>query len=231
MSGAIIIVAGLLAAATAIGMMFFLAGKSSGSSTEIEATLNSELESKRGLKGKLESLYGQMVDVATCRARIAEVQTVQDSLKAERGRITITQAELETVETRLRELEEIERELEASGLETKEELNILEKKQKELASKNSQLKSQIETSAAQWEQLIKEMESNTQVLEKIQSIKNELVSTEDKVATLMLQIDQGNDQYFILKRRYDALDIEYAQLYEKFSEAEAMVSSAKKEES
>jgi hypothetical protein len=34
----------------------------------------------------------------------------------------------------------------------------------------------------------------------------------------MGEIQKGNDQYFILKKRYDALDIEYAQLYEKFAE-------------
>jgi hypothetical protein len=37
-----------------------------------------------------------------------------------------------------------------------------------------------------------------------------------------MQIEAGNEQYFILKQVYDALDIEYAQLYEKFADAGAV---------
>jgi len=51
---------------------------------------------------------------------------------------------------------------------------------------------------------------------------SQLTMAEEKIDTLILQIEIGNEQYFTLKRRYDALDIEYAQLYEKFSESEAM---------
>lgn len=230
MSFVIILICGLVSAGGALGLAFTVASKASGDTGQAEKILKDERTTKQGIVGKFQEMYSQMVDVGTCREKIKEAQAVQESLKAERGRITITQAELETVETRLRELEEIERELEASGLETKEELNILDKKHKELSQKNGQLKSQIEISAAQWDQLLKEMEQNTAVSEKIMAVKSELILSEEKIATLMLQIEQGNDQYFTLKRRYDALDIEYAQLYEKFSEAEAAVSGGKKEE-
>jgi len=40
------------------------------------------------------------------------------------------------------------------------------------------------------------------------------------LSALLLQVEQGNEQYFQMKKRYDALDIEYAQLYEKFSESD-----------
>ena len=73
---------------------------------------------------KFEEIYGKMVPFPDLAEKVLETRSYEESLKAERGRITITQAELETVETRLRELDEIERELEASALETKEELNI-----------------------------------------------------------------------------------------------------------
>ena len=77
-----------------------------------------------------------LVPLQEVRRLVGEIVVIQEALRAERGRTTISQAELKTVEGRLRELEEIERELEASGLETKEELNILEKKHKELTQKN-----------------------------------------------------------------------------------------------
>jgi len=172
-------------------------------------------------KDKLVQIYEGMVDLGTLQDLVQELHSIEEALKAERGRITITQAELETVESRLRELEEIERELEASGLETKEELNILQKKQAELESKNKALKKKLNEAVSQIDQLLGELEDNAQATEQITMMKTELLQTEEKVDMLLVQIEQGNEQYFILKRRYDALDIEYAQLYEKFAELEA----------
>ena len=41
-----------------------------------------------------------------------------------------------------------------------------------------------------------------------------------QVETLLNEIQRGNEQYFIMKRRYDALDVEYAQLYQQFNEGQ-----------
>lgn len=227
----IIIAAGLIGATIVVGLLYRLKSAVGSQSSEVEAVVAKELGVKQEIAEKLRSLYSTMVDTNSARTKIREIKALQETLKAERGRITITQAELETVETRLRELEEIERELEASGLETKEELTILEKKQRELVSKNDALKTKIADSAQQWEQLLKEIESNSQLFDRAQAAKMELITTEERISTLMLQIEQGNEQYFILKRRYDALDIEYAQLYEKFSESEQAVTSARDKQS
>ena len=162
-----------------------------------------------------------MVDVGSAQKIAAEIKTVREALKAERGRIMITQAELETVESRLRELEEIERELEASGIETQQELNILKKKHDELNEKNNHLKEQLNFSLQQLNQLLGEVEMTSQMAEEIDKMRIGVVNTQEKISLLLMQIENGNDQYFILKKRYDALDIEYAQLYEKFSEGES----------
>ncbi len=224
----VILLISIITAAAGVGGLYYFVMQTAVSTGGAQLdVVRDELNLKKGLVDQIQDILGKMVGASAVKESAVAHKQAQEKLKAERGRITITQAELETVETRLRELEEIERELEASGLETKEELNILQRKQADLATKNNNVKSQIETSQAQWAELMKEMESNTQACEKIQAAQNELIKTEDQIAGLMLQIEQGNDQYFILKRRYDALDIEYAQLYEKFSEAEAMVSSAK----
>jgi chromosome segregation ATPase len=227
MAAIVIIFAALIGAGVSGFFMYRFKAASSSQGGKIEATLKEELELKSDILIKFRDYYASMADINSARAKIQEIKGLQEGLKAERGRITITQAELETVENRLRELEEIERELEASGLETKEEITILEKKQNELVAKNDSLKAKIQESMQQWDQLLKEIESNSRLAEGVQAAKTQLVITEDKVAVLMLQIEQGNEQYFILKRRYDALDIEYAQLYEKFSEAESMAGGSK----
>jgi len=192
--------------------------------------LNSQAELKEQLKVSFGDLYGQMIDLSTIRKKAQEYHSIEESLKAERGRITITQAELETVEGRLRELEEIERELEASSIETREEINILQKKHADLNNKNQTLQGEIEGAHEQIVNVISKIEMSAQMQEQVEMMKAEMLEAHEKIDTLLTQIEQGNEQYFILKKRYDALDIEYAQLYEKFSSLESSQSSASSDE-
>ncbi|MCI5064908.1 hypothetical protein MRY87_04195 [bacterium] len=216
----IVMIVGLISAAGCAGAIFVLAGKNQGGMKKSVEKYAAHLEEQGALTEKLEELYSGLIDLGSLQKAITEYKTLQESLKAERGRITITQAELETVETRLRELEEIERELEASGIETKEELNILKKKEAELRQKNEELRNRIAETTANLDKLVEEVEMSSQVQEQILAMKTQLLETEQRAETLITEIEAGNEQYFILKKRYDALDIEYAQLYEKFSEAD-----------
>lgn len=228
--GLVLIIGAGLIEAGVLAFLILRASRGSGTAVDVRGqAIAAELDRRRGLLLEFRALFEGMVPLPTTRARAREIASNQETLRAERGRITITQAELETVENRLRELEEIERELEASGLETKEELNILKRKEAELASRNDALRSQIASSVAQMDTLLNELQLSAEMQEQIQAAKTEILSTEENITTLLLQIEGGNEQYFILKRRYDALDIEYAQLYEKFSEADAAAGASKKE--
>ena len=227
--GMLILVAGLLEAAVVCLLMHRAVSKKSGASRKNLEYLEQELQTREDLVRRITTLYDQMVDVPTMRARAEEFRAHQESLKAERGRITITQAELETVENRLRELEEIERELEASGLETKEELNILTKKRGELSNRHAGLQQQITESFTQMDTVMEQLQLNAQVQERVAFMRAQLLQTQTKIDELLVKLEEGNEQYFILKRRYDALDIEYAQLYEKFSAAELEQSQDKEE--
>jgi len=218
-----LLVVGLLIPAVFVGVMYSVVMKRKLDMRKALQSLQDELAQKAGLRDQLHQIYSQTVGILELAAALKELQALQESLKAEKGRITITQTELETVETRLCELEEIERELEASGVETKEELKILKKKETDLKNKNEALKNQIAMSVQQLEITVKELNISTEHQERIDKLKAELVRTEEKIETLVLQIEGMNEQYVNMKRRYDALDIEYAQLYEKFSDAEAMM--------
>lgn len=218
-----IIIFSIIEALVAAAVVFFLHSQSGSGNRKNLVKLQEEQEKKSQFKVKLIELYKQMITVDRAKVVVSEANAIQDSLKAERGRITITQAELETVDGRLRELDEIERELIASGLETKEELNILQKKEGELRNKNNTLKQQLTASMEQINSLMAEIEMTANMQEQVEIVTTDLLSTEEKIDTLLLQIEQGNEQYFILKTRYDALDIEYAQLYERFAEAEDAV--------
>lgn len=213
----------IVQALIALGVIYFLINKQTASARGAIKSISKEAADKSALLAKMLGLFSQMIDIKTIRERAAELVSLQDSMKAERGRITITQAELETVEGRLRELEEIERELEASGLETKEELNILQKKAKEMQAKNAALKQQIADAYGQMDQALTDIKLSAELQTQVDQAKLELVQTQEKIDLLLIQVEGSNEQYTVLKRRYDALDIEYAQLFEKFSEAEAAI--------
>lgn len=214
-------VIGIGEAAGACWLFWERVGKKASAARRNVRHLEEELSTREGLLAKINALYSEMIDIRAIRGKMDEVQLFRESLKAERGRITITQAELETVENRLRELEEIERELEASGVETKEEINILTMKKDELKQKNVTLGEQLSESLRRMDEVMGEIELSAQVQERVDRARADLVRTQEQIDLLLEKVQEGNEQYFIMKQRYDALDIEYAQLYEKFSASEA----------
>jgi len=192
-----------------------LAGKEANAGNN---QVKEEVATKRELWSRLESIRQEMASPAEYEKAKAELNVARESLKAERGRVIITQAELESVEVRLRELDEVNRELEASALETKEELKVLQKREGELKTKNEELRVQIAHSTTKMEALMSEIEMSVQMQEQVKVMKADLLKAEEQVETLMNEIQKGNEQYSISKRRYDALDVEYAQLYQQYIE-------------
>ena len=227
MSFVLILVIGLLEVAALVFALFKLSGGNEGGLKKLEESSTLVDKQIDDAKKRVEVALADMRPLSDLQKLVVAAKVASDTLKADRGRVTITQAELETVETRLRELEEIERELEASGIETEEEIKILGKKQQELLARNEALKEQIRASSERMNSLLGELQDNAEMQEQVLKIKTQLVLTEQKSEEMLVQIELGNEQYFELKRRYDALDIEYAQLYEKFSESEAMLNKGK----
>ena len=220
MGSILIIIIGLVEAVGLAAAMYVIVSKKKSTMGGAADKLEDELKLRQGYETQINSLFAGLVKIDQLVQQADIIRNLQESLKAERGRITITQAELETVETRLRELDEIERELEASSLETKEELKILKRKEGDLGQKNSTLKQQLEITRENMSKILTDIQLSAEMQDQIRAMQSEIMSCEQKIDDLLLRIEQGNEQYFILKSRYDALDIEYAQLYEKFAEAE-----------
>lgn len=214
----LILILGIIEAGALAGFLFVMTKKLNSGAVESAVNLEEEVTTKRELNERIKILSAELLDVKLLKDKVAELIVSKESLKAERGRVTITQAELETIEVRLRELDEIARELEASMTETKEELKILQRKEKELSNKNEALREQIQSSLTKMDEIISQIELTAQMQEQITRARADLMKTEQQTQTLLDQIQAGNEQYFILKKRFDALDIEYAQLYEKFAE-------------
>jgi len=180
--------------------------------------LRDEVEQKRELWAKVEAAQQDIAPVSELSKVAREFVGAREALNDERGQGTITQAELDTLEARMRELEEVGRELEASQIETKEELKILSRKEEDLRSRNEALRGQIADSLAKMDALMAEIELTAQMQNQVAVMKSELLRSEEKIQTVLNQIQDCNEQYFNLKRRYDALDVEYAQLYHQLKE-------------
>jgi chromosome segregation ATPase len=214
----LILILGIIEAG-AVGFLIFTRAKGMNSGNiAAHANATDELQQKKELFERASTLRAELLDPSQLKEQAKAYLIARESLKAERGRVIITQAELETIEVRLRELDEIARELDASMTETKEEMKILKRKEGELASKNESLRGQISDSTTKMDAIIFEIELSAQMQEQVVSLKAELAQADVQIENLMGEIQKGNDQYFVLKKRYDALDIEYAQLYEKFAE-------------
>ncbi len=161
-----------------------------------------------------ESIKGLVTTEAIAELEARRVQT-EETIRAEQGRLTITEAELEAIDTRLRELEELKRELEVSNMDAVKELEMLRSQERDIAAQNDAIRNQINASLEQVELLLGQLNDSAESVEKLTAAKNELINAEQKCGFYEEQISIVNHQYMALKKAYDALDIEYAQLYEK----------------
>lgn len=216
----LVLILGLIQALLVGGFVFLRARAASAGRERIYLTMLDEVEQKRGLWAEVRELSHRLADPKELAVIAKDFTVARESLKAERGRVTIAEAELDMIEVRLRELEEIQRELEASRTETKEELRILERKEGELRLRNDQLRTQISEANGKIEMIMREIELSAQMQEEVVKLQAELLRSEEQVENLLNEIQRGNEQYFIFKRRYDALDVEYAQLYQQFNESQ-----------
>ena len=216
LQGILLVVLALLEAGGASFFLWCKLGKGNFQPTNANQ-LKEALQERTDINQKITDTIAKMIPASDLRAKGDEYKIHKESLKAERGRLAITEAELETVEGRLRELEVIERELEASSIETQEEVSILNRKKEELEKKKEGLKEQLDESSQKMAEVMNQIEMSAQMRAKIEDLQTELLNTQAQIDILLAKIQESNQMYIVAKRRFDALDIEYAQLYEKFS--------------
>jgi chromosome segregation ATPase len=214
----LVLIVALVQSLILAAFLFYRAYHANDALVKTFENLRDELDQKRSLCARLDALRSNLSDEDQFRRVAAEFLNVRETLKAEHGRATIVTAELNALERRLRELEEVGRELEASQTETKEELKILLRKEDDLRSKNESLRTRIADSLAKMDNLIAEIELTAKMQDQVSQMKSELLRSEERIQTILNQIQETNQQYFNLKRRYDALDVEYAQLYQQLTE-------------
>ena len=182
------------------------------------SVVKDEILSKKKLLEELAELSLGLISADNVDKLNQEIAKEEENLRSEKGRVTIAQAELEAVDIRLRELEEMERELESSNLEASRELEMLRSQEREVEVRNQKLREALESNLIQFDKLLHELANSAEAVARLNAAKTELIETQKKIEFYEGEISVINHKYMDLKRAYDALDIEYAQLYEKHSQ-------------
>jgi|688.fasta_scaffold602142_2 chromosome segregation ATPase len=205
----------------AIGYLTFFRMKGGNQSGESEKEIEEAFRSLQDLLARLEAAKPRVVAINQVLPLVKELETLDDELKNKNVKVSIVLSELEAVEFRLQELEEIRREVEVSAAEIKDELRALQEREAELRSRREELESMLQASVEKMSTIASELSMSDEMQMQIERMQGELVSTQDQCDKLLVQIQQGNEQCIAMKQRYNALDIEYALLYERFARLES----------
>lgn len=180
--------------------------------------IEEELKEKQTILGEIAVSSLGLVSSDILDQMKIDIAKEEENLRTEKGRVTIIQAEIEAVDLRLRELEEIEKELENSSIEASREIEMLRARERDLEVQNQKLREQLDNCLMQLDRLLHDLASSHEAVTQLTSAKNEMISTQKQIQFYEQQISLLNRKYLELKKAYDALDIEYAQLYEKQSQ-------------
>lgn len=190
--------------------------RGSSSQTEVEAAASS----LRDLTARFEAIQQSIVKAEMALPLTREIRSLENEINKKSVEVSVASSELEAIGGRLQELEEIRREVEASAEEIKQELQSLHERESELLFRRQELESQLEASRERMFSISSELAMSEEMQAQIERMQSELSGTQEQCDKLLVQIQRGNQQCMVMKQRYNALDIEYALLYERFSKLE-----------
>lgn len=179
--------------------------------------LELEFKKKKELLARLRDITSGLQPKEEVFQRQRNLSNLEEEVRSCQGRVAIAEGELTAVEERLMELKEIEKELENSQVEAGRELEELRTQEKAIREQNESLSKALEEASERIDKLLSELSTSAVAVERLHKAKASLTSMQDQITHYEEEILQVNSQYSRLKRAYDALDIEYAQLYEKHS--------------
>jgi chromosome segregation ATPase len=207
----------LVYAATGAFVFFRVSGKRKEIIQAQELNLKiarDELEAKQEHLKELLDISLGLVRNEDVLALDAMLDDLQASINAEKGRVTITETEVDAIEIRLRELGELKRELEVSNMDALREVEMLKSQERDLANQNEALLEKL-TEANDQVDILFNMFPDEGIQSNFNKVKEEISEIQTKLGFYQSEVGNINQQYVVLKKAYDALDIEYAQLYEK----------------
>jgi len=208
----------LLSLAVAGGSWFWLKRKAKTVNTEVDGYLEAmqtQLTNRQDALRKLAELILGFCPEEEIEIIKQEVATMESAFNAEHGRLTITHAELDAVRHRLNDLVETDKEIKSSLEAADKEYAILKSQEEEIKLQNSKLEEGLSSIISKIDELTSELKGSEELAKGFLKAKEDLQAVEGQFKWYESEIVQLNEKYIDLKKAYDALDIEYAQLYER----------------
>lgn len=195
--------------------IFLLVQRKVGAFSRSFETLENELHKKQEvLHGFSQAVLGYDSNDALKEAQEAS-QREETKLGEVKNVLVSTETEVGKVDIRLRELEELGRELAASDLDIAREVEMLKQQQSELKQEADAVRDRVNSSISAIDSLLIELADREIAVERLNAARADLAQTHGQIEYYESEIARVNEKYLELKRAYDALDIEYAQLYER----------------
>ncbi len=173
---------------------------------------------QRQMQGILEELAQAALSLEQPEVRdelSVKLQLLKDNLSTEEGQLSIAKAELEAFSRRTTELDAMADELKNSSTDSGAELEMLQSQERSIAERNEVLRSELEKVYVEIDSLVQALTASEQTVDLLTRARTDLGEAQTRLTTAQDGIAALNKSYVGLKKSYDALDIEYAQLYEK----------------
>jgi chromosome segregation ATPase len=213
-----IIIVILIYLLTALGVYLKIRGDRkkviSGQEDNLTTALD-ELEKKQSYLKELLEISLSLVRPEDLEELDKMLSDIQANIEAMKGKATITQTEVDAIEIRLRELGELKRELDVSNMDAIREIEMLKSQERDLQTQNEILLENLVSADNQIDILFNMFPDNEEIKNTFTQTKNSIQEIQSKLGFYQNEIATINLEYVALKKAYDALDIEYAQLYEK----------------
>jgi hypothetical protein len=213
------VIFGIIGAGVVFALVFQTAKKIGGSQKLDIEKLQKAVEERSVLLDKVRALSSELVTSDEIGEKGKILNAMRLASESESARFAILQAEIEAVEIRLRELEEIERELQAGTTDAVAELRGIEKQLGEIDAKGEVVKASLAQIQALMGGLQAELAQQPDIQSSADSVLKTAGETNVVAANLLVFLRDAAAGYHKLKLRYDALDIEYAQLFEKMQQS------------
>lgn len=192
-------------------LLYFLPDKNDKNSQEIKQVYSRIDEIEEELTD-LEREISGFLNKNDASGIISVIQENLNAIKIEKSKLNIASIEVVSLENRLRDFLDIEQELENSALETRDVLKSFQNSWSTIKS-NIQMLSEKNSILEESIQVLFSGEEADKVRQLFKSVLNDASLLEPIMDNSLEVIKQ-------LKNRFDALDIEFAELYERFGELE-----------
>ncbi|MBP9837106.1 MAG: hypothetical protein KBC84_00180 [Proteobacteria bacterium] len=187
----------------------------------IKISLDDHLGEIARLKEEKKSYLVDLANIALGNASKKEIDQLQlqiseleQEVASKKGQIALTEAELESLNTRIKELEEAKMEAEWNHGTAQQEITQLEEDQKSIQTEIESLKKQLQEAIDKLDTLFELLVGVSGSEEALNKAKAELQNAENQLSEYTIEFAKLSKKYIVLKQDYDALDVEYAELYE-----------------